>query len=126
MKLKQLLNEKDLKDTMSMLRRVKEKFSPKDEYIFRKLVYVAAHMSGLDGLRDYSWFLNEFERWLNSNLPMTDFFYIEERLKRDNEFYRVKVKTILLGNFAELENELYIERNKAMDNDCNGLSFIPF
>lgn len=124
MKIKDLLCKKDLKETMSMLRRVKETHSPKDEYIFRKLVYVAAHMSGLDGLREYDYFLGEFNRWINNKNPkLEDFMDIGARMEEDSGFYRIKVRTILCENQNTLEEELFNARNKALKNTYQDYSY---
>lgn len=102
------MTEQELKDTMLLLKKVKEEVSPKDAYICRKMIRAAACLSNLDGLRGYSWFLEQLKSWLEYKpTSIDDFFYIGIRAKNNDTFYRIKARTVLYGNNGDFEQELH-------------------
>lgn len=119
--IKDRMTEEQLKDTMLLLKRVKEELSPRNEYICRRMVLAAACLGDLDGLRSYSWFLEQFKHWIKDWMRekpklINDFFHIGFRAANNDTFYRIKARTVLYGDNGDFEKELHKVWEDAVEN----------
>lgn len=107
-----LMTKKNLKETMAIYRKIKDRKNHRETVILKRMILTAAYISGLGHTMTYPFFLKWLKAWdKNENATsVMQLMDMEIRLKSKASFYRVSAETIINGDDAQFYNELYDTR----------------
>lgn len=116
-----LMTKGNLKDTMAIYRKIKDKKNHRETVILKRMILTAAYISGLDHTATYPFFLKWLKSWdKNENATsVMQLMDMERRLKTKATFYRVSAKTIIEGTDLQFYNELYDTRDRLLNKKIN-------
>lgn len=100
------MTPEQLRHTKRLLRHIKENKDKREYAIIRRMVLLAANMSGLDGMREYQWFIARLKEHINKEQTLGDFMDISERIRYNVDLYRVNTNTVVCEDYGTFINEL--------------------